>query len=99
MNKGNIEEARKRFGAMIAEGAPVRTAARIVGVAASTGYDWARRQKGERLTPGAPTFARLVPSGSVAWIELEVGGVLVKVRGEFDQATLARVVATLKDAT
>jgi hypothetical protein len=87
---------RARFEKLITEGMSVMGAARQVGVQASTGYAWTR---GRAHRAAAPQFAELVPESRVTGgIELEIGGAIVRLSGNFDERVLVRLITALRSA-
>jgi hypothetical protein len=87
---------RVRFEKLIAEGMSVTGAARQVGVHTSTGYAWTRG-RAHRVT--GPQFAELVPESRVTGgIEIEIGGAVVRVGGDFDERVLVRLITALRSA-
>ena len=67
-----------------------------MGVTPSSAYSWI---KATAAAPSAPVFARVVPktaSASDAMV-LEVGGVRLHVREDFDATLLRRVVSALSE--
>ena len=71
-----------------------------MGVTPSSAYLW---MKAAAPAPSTPVFARVVPSipkttTASSGMVLEVGGVRLHVRDDFDAALLRRVVAALSEA-
>jgi len=95
-----VEQREKLVAEVRATGASAGEVAKRMGVTASSAYLW---MKAATPAPSAPVFARVVPSirktaSASSGIVLEVGGVRLHVREEFDAALLRRVVAALSGA-
>ena len=98
MRKRYTAEQREKLVAEVrATGASAGEVAKRMGVTPSSAYLW---MKAAAPVPSAPVFARVVPSkpktaSASSGMVLEVGGVRLHVREDFDAALLRRVVAAL----
>ena len=99
MRKRYTAEQREKLVAEVrAIGASAGEVAKRMGVTPSSAYLWMKAAAAP--APSAPAFARLMPSisktaSASSGMVLEVGGVRLHVREDFDAALLRRVVAAL----
>ena len=96
---------REEFLELKAAGQSTQTAAGLVGVTASTGYAWARRDREQRSNderPAAatvPGFARLVRQCEMpSRIEIDIAGVVLRVDERINVVALAGLVAAIRKA-
>ena len=102
MKRQEGEERRKKFEALVATGVSVAKAATTVGVSSSTGFVWAQplRRSAAKGRQKPLRFAQLVPRAAVEkQVQLEVGGVVIKVDSTFDEHTLARLIRVVRGAS
>ena len=102
MEKTEKDARRERFAALLAEGASTRKAAGAVGVAVSTGYEWARPLRPSTVREPAsrvPHFARLVREADAgSRMQIDIGGVVIKLESNFDDDALVRVIRIVRGA-
>ena len=102
MDRQKKDERRKEFAKLVGSGASTAKAAAAVGISRSTGFKWAPLAGAPRRSKRKATmvqFARLVPqSATVNWMQLDVGGVVIKVDPSFDEHALARLIRVVRGA-
>jgi soluble lytic murein transglycosylase-like protein len=97
MRKRHTAEDRERLIAEVrATGEVPRVVAERLGVCASSAYRWVK----EASAPGAPVFARVVPSraGSRTGLIVQLGRALIRVESGFDAELLRAVVGALGES-
>lgn len=98
MRKRHTAEVRAQLVAEVrATGEIPRVVAERFGVCASTAYRWVN----EASAPGAPVFARVVPSRAASrpGLVVQLGRVSIRVEAGFDAELLRDVAAALGEST
>jgi transposase len=101
MKTKEIDERRQKFAALVATGLSTTKAAKAVGISVSTGFKWAQPMRAfpTKTPEKAVRFARLVPRDTVEkQMQVEIGGVVIKVDSTFDEGTLARLIRVVRGA-
>ena len=98
MRKTYKRSERAELVAAVQRGEPVPSAARRLGVIASTAYTWVQRSKDKRDSGSgrSPTFVELVTTAPASTaLVVRVGAAEIEVRVGFDAGLLRAVVAAL----
>ena len=98
MRKRHTSEERERLIAEVkATGDTARVVAERMGICASSAYRWMK----DASDPGAPVFARVVPSRAMprSALTVQVGLVAIRVEAGFDAELLRGIVTALGEST
>ena len=98
MRKRHTAEDRERLLAEVrATGETPRVVAERLGICASSAYRWVK----DTPVPGAPVFARVVPSRAASrpGLVVQLGRATIRVEAGFDAELLRSVVAALSEST